>query len=297
MSASRKALGQYFTPRWVAEAIVERHFADLRPGAVVIEPSCGDGRFLMALPEHVRAIGVEIDPQWAEAARRNSGREVITGDFLQAPLPSGVDALVGNPPFKADVIGGFLDRAHTLLRDGGKCGLILPAYVMQTSTKVLQMNRRWSMHQELLPRNIFPRLSVPIIFATFTKDQHRRLFGFYLFEEAADVAKLGMRQLLEGGDDAASTAARRGSVWRQAVHKAFDLIDADTAPLSALYQALEARELRPTENRFYKDKVRQVLQSYPEFAPVERGLWQRKTAARRASVQQVTGQQRMEFAS
>ena len=121
----RKALGQYFTPRWAAEAIVGHYFHDLRAGDLVIEPACGDGRFLMALPDAVEVIGVELDPFLANIARQNSGRRVITGDFLQTMLPGEVDAIIGNPPFKARTISQFLVRAHQLLRDGGRCGFIL----------------------------------------------------------------------------------------------------------------------------------------------------------------------------
>lgn len=267
--SQQKALGQYFTPRWVAEAIVERHFADLPAGATVVEPSCGDGVFLHALPDHVNAIGVEIDPQWAEKARRDTGRTVLLGDFLQVPLPAEVDAIVGNPPFHADTVARFLDRAHPLLGEGGRCGLILPAYILQTSSKVLAMNERWSIQQELMPRNIFPRLSVPIVFSMFTKENSRRLFGFFLYREAAAVsaAAPAARQVLE-------RSSRGGSVWRQAVHTAFDSIECDEAPLDALYRALEGQ--RPTANQHFQAKVRQTLQLYPEFSPVERGIWSRQ---------------------
>jgi adenine-specific DNA-methyltransferase len=77
-------LNQFFTPSWAAELLVQRNFADLGPQDCVAEPSCGDGRFLMAIPPEVQAYGVEIDPAMAEEARRNSGRPVICDDFLRA---------------------------------------------------------------------------------------------------------------------------------------------------------------------------------------------------------------------
>lgn len=269
---TQKALGQYFTPRWVAEAIVQAHFSDLRQGATVIEPSCGDGAFLHALPDHVNAIGVEIDERWAADARRATGRTVLLGDFLKVPLPAEVEALVGNPPFNAATVALFLDRAHSLLVDGGRCGLILPAYMLQTSSKVLAMAERWSVAQQMMPRNIFPGLSMPLTFTMLTKERVRRLFGFFLYRETAEVAaaSAGARQVLE-------RSTRAGSVWRQAVHRAFDEIRAEEAPLDALYRALEGR--RPTDNPNFRQKVRQTLQLYPEFAPVVRGVWSRTRAA------------------
>ncbi|TXI25563.1 MAG: SAM-dependent methyltransferase [Roseateles sp.] len=269
MDGTRKSLGQYFTPRWVAEAIVERHFSDLAPGSTVIEPSCGDGVFLHALPSNVNAVGVEIDPRWAEKARRDTGRTVLLGDFLSVPLPSNVAAVVGNPPFHAETVARFLGRSHELLEEGGKCGLILPAYVFQTSSKVLAMTEQWSIEQELMPRNIFPRLSVPIVFSVFTKEAHRRLFGFFLYREAAEISELSKpaRQVLARSDKA-------GSVWRQAVHSAFDHVAVDVAPLEALYRALEGR--RPTNTQHYQAKIRQTLQVYSEFVSVDRGVWRRQ---------------------
>lgn len=263
----RKALGQYFTPRWAAEAVVERHFADLPAGATVVEPACGDGRFLMALPDHVRAIGVEIDSLHAQRARALSGREVITGDFLRVELPEDIDALVGNPPFVATTIAAFLDRAHALLREGGRCGFILPAYVLQTSSKVMQFARQWTISTELMPRNLFPGLSLPLTFTLFTKERERRLFGFFLYREAADVAalKAPLRHLL-------TESVRAGSVWRQAVNDAFDRLGSDQAPLGDIYAAVQHA---PATNQHCAQQVRKVLQTYPEFKPVERGVWAR----------------------
>ena len=270
-AARRRRLGQFFTPRWVAEAIVERHFSGLASGEVVMDPTCGDGRFIAALPSHVRAIGVEIDHAVGERARASTGREVILGDFRHAPLPvadGDVSALVGNPPFDAALIGEILGRAHSLLVDGGRCGLILPAYVLQTSSKVMDMAQRWSISTELMPRNLFPGLSLPITFTMFTKDSQRRMFGFYLYPEAADVAALPapVRQVLTEGPAA-------GSVWRAAVHDAFDRLSSAETALQDLYGVIEGR--RPTTNRHYQASVRKVLQTYPEFESRGAGVWRR----------------------
>lgn len=177
----------------------------------------------------------------------------------------------GDTPLNADTVARFLDRAHPLLGEGGKCGLILPAYVLQASSKVLSMSEKWSIEQGLMQRNIFPRLSVPIVFSVFTKEAHRRMFGFFLYREAAEMSELSepARQVLERSDKA-------GSVWRQAVHAAFDHVSEDVAPLDALYRALGGR--RPTDNAHYRAKVRQTLQPYSEFVSVDRGIWRRQPA-------------------
>lgn len=257
------ALGQWFTPRWACEAIVERHFARLGSGDTVLEPSCGPGHFLLALPPSVDALGVEIDPVLAARARELTGREILCGDFLRVEIPRPVTHIVGNPPFQSDLVHGFLRRAHRLLPDGGSCGLLLPAYVLQTSSRVCELARDWSIETELVPRNLFPRLKLPLVFSMFRKDRARTLVGFFLYRETADVAAMPkeMREAL--------VTATRGSVWRAAVRSAFAAVGECVASLEALYAVVE----RPTANRFWREKVRQVLQLYPEFARLADGRW------------------------
>lgn len=264
---NQKRLNQYFTPRWVAQAVVSHYFSDLAPGSTVVEPGCGEGRFLMALPKDVNALGVEIDPVQAQLARDFTGRQVITGDFLTVPLPLEVDAVLGNPPFVASTVAAFLERSHELLKDGGRCGLILPTYVLQTHSRVASFSRKWSIQTELMPRNLFPGLSLPITFTVFTKDHSRKLFGFFLYKEAADVAMLkpDVRVVL-------ATSTRRGSVWRQAVNAAFDHLGGGAAHLADLYAAVLHK---PAENNFCDQQIRKVLQTYPEFVSVGRGVWAR----------------------
>lgn len=263
-------LHQWFTPRWVAEAILERHFAHLDLCDRVLEPACGPGAFLHAIPADVDAIGVEVDPVLAEQARAATGRPVITGDFLQVELPPGITHMVGNPPFDAALIHGFLTRAHQVLPEGGTAGLLLPAYVLQTSSKVVALSRRWSISSELMPRNIFPRLKLPLVFALFRKDPMRHLVGFFLYREAADVAALPRDVRAELATDG------RGSVWRRAVRHAFQRLGRTRATPAELYAVVE----RPTENRFWREAVRRTLQVYPDFQPVRAGVWELRGEAR-----------------
>lgn len=104
-------------------------------------------------------LGVELDPDLAAAARSNLGdaesRRILTGDFLGrneawrcALVPDGgLDAIVGNPPYvrqelidcekeaaiddggprlsrRADLHARFWPRALSLLRPGGRLGLV-----------------------------------------------------------------------------------------------------------------------------------------------------------------------------
>lgn len=254
MKDARHHLDQFFTPGWLAELIVGHYFADLRPGDTVLEPTCGDGAFLSALPDGIQGIGVEIDPKLAEAARNNSGHKVLVGDIRTVSLHGSVSAVIGNPPFKMDVVDDILRRAAAMLPEDGRAGFILPTYALQTPSRVLRYHHQWSIQADHIPRSVFPRLSKPLVFALFTKEQRRRLVGFAFYAEASAVAALrrSYRDML---------AAARGSAWRKAVTEALIQLGGE-ASLGELYAEIEGA--RPTPNRFWREKVRQTVQAYCE---------------------------------
>lgn len=254
----QQRLDQYFTPAWAAEGIVEQEFGWLKAGDRVVEPSCGDGAFLCALPDSIDVIGVEIDPLMAARARASSGRHVIVGDFLEVPLADlgKVQAVIGNPPFQSDLVAAFLKKAHDILEDGGQAGLILPAYILQTSSKVEMLGKQFSIRQSMLPRNLYPGLKLPLVFATFTKERERRLFGFLLYREAQE-----MRQIDKRWKETVTAGRERRGVWFPVVQAILCALGG-TGDLEQIYAGVQA--LRPTGNPHWQAKVRQVLQRHPE---------------------------------
>lgn len=244
------SLGQYMTPDWAAVELVERYFGDLTAGDAVVEPSCGRGSFLRAVPSYVPAIGVEIDAHLAEAARRNSGRPVIVGDFRTTNLPLQPTVLIGNPPFRVAVVEQFLDRALSVLPEEGRVGFVLPAFVFQTANTFERLAENWSLQQDMIPRNLFGRLSHPLCFAMFTKGRTRGLVGFALYHELAAVNRLQARYR-------ALLAEGEGSVWVAVVRAALEAVGG-RADLQRLYREIEGH--RPTTNAFWQAKVRQTLQ-------------------------------------
>jgi SAM-dependent methyltransferase len=258
-SESQDSLGQYMTPLWIAEAIIERYFADLRAGDHVLEPSCGVGRFLdafAAVRPDLRVAGVEIDPALASTARERHGARVLTGDFLGCdlrPLKIRPVAVVGNPPFTASVIDAFLERSHRILPQGGRVGFILPAYYFQIASKPDALSRRWSMLSEHIPRNVFPGLSLPLCFTVFSKDRRRTMIGFAFYGLAAAVDRFGARyrdMMVSGGTPGVS-------IWRSVVEQALRDLGGE-ADLSVLYARIEGQ--RPSPNPHWRAKVRQVVQ-------------------------------------
>ena len=111
-SAADQARDFYPTPFWLAEAIVGKYFGDLDRDDLVLEPTCGDGRVLRAIPAHVPAVGVERDPALAETARRLTGRPILTGDILTIPLAFRPTTIIANPPFNLAFITALLARCH-----------------------------------------------------------------------------------------------------------------------------------------------------------------------------------------
>ncbi len=156
--------GQFWTPDWVAEAMVAY---TTRDSLDLFDPAVGSGAFFLAAralgKESGRRIhlrGYEIDAAAIEEAKRNglTGEDlaaVVIGDFLRAPIADGLTSVVANPPYvrhhrlsanlkgflreiAARTVGKPLDgraglhvffllRALSLLRKGGRLCFIVPA--------------------------------------------------------------------------------------------------------------------------------------------------------------------------
>ena len=250
-----RRLSQYLTPVWAAEALVDRYFPDLNSTDLVIEPTCGQGAYLGTIPAHIPALGVEIDPVMAEKARRHTGREVLVGDFRTVPLDVTPTVILGNPPFDLDVVDGILQRSYSLLPEGGRVGFLLPTYAFQTASRVALYAEQWSLRQEMIPRNIYPGLSLPLVFALFSKERHRTLIGFALYQEVVDVQQLpkAYRKCITAGG---------GPVWLTAVRAVIERLGGE-ADLQSIYSEFEGK--RPTKTRFWREQIRKVLRLYSDI--------------------------------
>lgn len=260
----QKELSQWFTPSWAANDLVEH--VRLRPDDVVLEPSCGDGVFLQAIPSSHEAVGVEIDPAMATLARINSGREVILGDFRFVDIPVRPTLIIGNPPFKTDLVMEFLSRSYELLPDRGRVAFILSTHILQTPRHLVDLSSRWGMEHSIMPRTLFNRAERPLSFLQLTKGG-RGMKGMLLYQQAYFFNRLPL---------AAKKIANRGngSVWFRVVSWAMSQAGG-AADLPELYKLVGQNP--PTTNKFLKEKVRQVLQQY--FKRIGRGRWAFKDKA------------------
>lgn len=159
--ASRWDNGQFFTPEEVTRMVVE--MLQIPEGSHVLEPSCGGGAFLAALPEGVRAIGVEMMRETATVAGLiNSDAQVHQGDALEM-LPhfeGRFDYVIGNPPFcdvrHQEEYQGFeiarsskrsewyfIELGLKALRPGGVLAYVVPDGILSNSKD--RDRRKWIM--------------------------------------------------------------------------------------------------------------------------------------------------------
>lgn len=125
--AVRRA-GSHFLSRdspHVARMVAE---AGLRPGESVLDAGAGAGAITMHLAKAVQpggsVLAVETDADAAAALRRQAlpGVTVVEGDVLKVRLPTPLDAVVANPPFR--ILPALLRRlvAHGF----GRAVLVMP---------------------------------------------------------------------------------------------------------------------------------------------------------------------------
>jgi hypothetical protein len=242
------ALGQFPTPMWAAEQLLRQFFPDLATSDVVLEPSCGRGAWLHAVPATTSAIGIEIDISLAAQARAETGRRIIEGDFRSVPIDVAPTIVVGNPPFGNQIVAEFLSRAHGLLPEGGRAGFLLPAHTFSSQRYVLELHRKWSIEQHMIPRYIYPRLRLPLVFAVLRKEQQRRLVGFALYHEFAAVREMPK-------DYQAILERSTRPPWRIIVEDALRRLGGQGS-LDEICQLVEPR--RPAESRTWRDTIRRV---------------------------------------
>jgi len=110
---ARKARGAFFTPEAVARYLVD--WAVRTPADRVLEPSCGEAAFLLAVGRRLRQLGaegslmpqlhgVELHAASAEHARArleeaDLDADIVVGDFLRGEPRPIFEAVLGNPPY------------------------------------------------------------------------------------------------------------------------------------------------------------------------------------------------------
>ena len=137
---TRKQLGAWYTPPELVDAIVRE--AVFEGAESVLDPACGDGRFLHAAGLPVQ-VGVDLDPATtfihADALSREWGDaqfDVVVGNppflnQLAASTTRGGKSRFGGGPY-ADAAAEFPALAIRLCRSGGRVGSVLPQSLLST---------------------------------------------------------------------------------------------------------------------------------------------------------------------
>lgn len=160
----RKRLGRWLTPHDLVERVVAATMPNVGASerVRVLDPACGDGRFLAAAAVHLGALGaipelhgVDIDRDAVDSARSALARwpaAIEHADALRRDWGGEqFDIVIGNPPFLsqmaasttrggasrhgggpyADAAAEFLALAVDLAQaDGGRVGLVLPQSIL-----------------------------------------------------------------------------------------------------------------------------------------------------------------------
>ncbi|MBI5536965.1 MAG: class I SAM-dependent methyltransferase [Deltaproteobacteria bacterium] len=162
----QKSLGAFYTSESLADAVVR--WGVRRPRRAVLDPSCGDGRFLApaARAGIGRVVGCDVDSEALVQSRRRLASQGSDATLLQADFftlnpadHQAFDLVVGNPPFiryqrftgesrrraleSALRVGvrltgltsswaPFLLHAMQFVAPGGDLAMVVPAEILQT---------------------------------------------------------------------------------------------------------------------------------------------------------------------
>jgi adenine-specific DNA-methyltransferase len=154
LAAFQKLAGAYYTPDSVVASLLSWAIRD--PRDRMLDPACGDGRFIRG---HSNSVGIEQDPRTAAAATARAPRALVhEGDFFTwaGDTRECFDCAAGNPPFiryqtfKGDMreraltlcskVGvrfsglasswaPFLTATASLLKQGGRMAFVVPAEI------------------------------------------------------------------------------------------------------------------------------------------------------------------------
>ena len=95
MKNGNKSKGQYFTPKYVADFMVD---LISHKDPVILEPSAGEGVFIQSLVscyDSSSIVAIEIDP----SLTNRSTFPILYQDFFDYPVKEKFDVVIGNPPY------------------------------------------------------------------------------------------------------------------------------------------------------------------------------------------------------
>lgn len=186
--SDRKLRGGYYTPTQLADYL--SNWAIRSPSDNVLEPSCGDGSFVVSATNHLDSAGeitaVEIVQEELEKAQERTASAAPRIDwrcgsffcfFQDLMAKAKFDAVIGNPPFirfqyfdrqernlafsmlnafgyrpngLANAWVAFVQLSAELLRNGGRLAMVVPAELLQVQYAAELRHRLPALFDEVL---------------------------------------------------------------------------------------------------------------------------------------------------
>ncbi|MGC8785152.1 MAG: Eco57I restriction-modification methylase domain-containing protein [Armatimonadota bacterium] len=212
-----RSLGYVTTPKEVVEFMVHLA-APTRPNCSVLEPACGDARFLTTFANTYGTahclVGVEINAQALKVAAQTIPRKVqlVHADFLLWDTSERFDIILGNPPYgivgdashypihllktrkaaykrqtstwkgKYNLYGAFIEKAVRLLKPRGKLVFIVPTtwLVLDDFTLLRAFLAERGGIEVFYVGRVFPKVNVSAVVLRFTLGEH----GLKLYDMA-----------------------------------------------------------------------------------------------------------------
>jgi adenine-specific DNA-methyltransferase len=144
----RKSLGQYFTPKPIREALIERLPKNTK-NTKILDPGCGTGEFLLTAKKYFKnpeLHGWDIDKNLINVSEKNAPEAHLKcANSLENEQYNSFDYVIGNPPYFEltpspkirkkfeTIIGGrvnifslFVYQGLKWLKDGGYLAYVIP---------------------------------------------------------------------------------------------------------------------------------------------------------------------------
>lgn len=196
---SKNKFGQYFTPKVVANFMIE--MADISVNSSILEPSCGEGIFLKLLHDKGfdNLMAFEIDEELAQ-----DFSNVRYESFVSAKISEKFDLIIGNPPYirwknleddlkkelssnpiwnkyfnsLCDYLYIFVLKSIELLNENGQLIFICPEYWMNTTHSIslrnyMVANGYFEAIYHLNETPIFEKVTVSIMIFKFIKSKSK----------------------------------------------------------------------------------------------------------------------------
>lgn len=221
----RHALGEYYTPDWLAAYTLDRAEYDGSPGTSVLDPACGSGTFLVAAIRRMKAVAQERRLPAPEAARHI------------------VEGIVG---FDLNPLAVIAARTNFLLAAGDLIGAIapfrIPVYVCDSITIPARPNRQapglagqrlttsvgeFRIPDVAVPPEVLPNIMAALEFCV-DNDYSQTEFLHHIRQSVPDASDADKRDLAAlFAQICVLKAERRDGIWPRLLANAF-------APLFAL---------------------------------------------------------------